>query len=149
MRDNRAMREIAAPQPAYALNMGKHASERNAPATGRARRPWESWQPPQEESQGSESKPQEWQPTRDSASISEDKVEAGVQFVNYLVRLSAPGKRPASWVCILRHWAHRAGVAGPSGTFAKAPRSPSGHYQRHLDRALGYDKNDSKLFYHL
>ena len=72
----------------------------------------------------------------------DDKEEAGVQLARCLVQLHAEGRLSAKSACILSHWAHRAGAAGPVADLAFRPDAPTGHFQRHLDRAAGFRDQD-------
>jgi hypothetical protein len=81
-------------------------------------------------------------PDQGADPANEDRGEAGLQLARCLVQLHAEGKLTAKSTCILAHWAHKAGAAGPVGALAFRPQAPTGHYQRHLDRAAGFRDQD-------
>ena len=45
--------------------------------------------------------------------------------------------------CTLCYWAHKANMPGRVEAYAKRPGAPSGHYQRHLNKTLGFDERRS------
>ena len=64
-----------------------------------------------------------------------------------MIKLRLEGKLSAKNVCLLAHWAHAAGAIGPCGSIAMAPGSPSGHYQRKLDKYLGTANDEKDLYW--
>ena len=59
---------------------------------------------------------------------------AGEEFAAFLLSLHLSGKLSARSVCILAFWATRAHCIGPAGEFSLKPDSPSGHFQRKIDK---------------
>jgi hypothetical protein len=74
--------------------------------------------------------------------------EAGHELAELLLQLHTSGRLSAKDTCLLSHWATKAGAVGPARSLAKGPGAPSGHYQRHLDRAAGL-RGSSDEFYAL
>lgn len=73
--------------------------------------------------------------------------EAGETFAELLIRHRLTGSLSAQQVCILAHWASRAGATGSCSQFAAPPGLQSGSYQRKLDSYLR--DPDEEPFYHL
>ena len=66
---------------------------------------------------------------------------AGHQLVELLIWLKLSGTLTAKYVCLIAYWASRAdGHLEEVGKLGKKPKSPSGHFQRHLDRVLGVEE---------
>ena len=64
-------------------------------------------------------------------------VEAGDALLNYLLSLHVSGKLSAKSLCVVSWYASRAGSLGDVKNFAFRPSAPTGHFQRHVDSALG------------
>ena len=62
---------------------------------------------------------------------------AAMQFLDVLLSLYMASALSAQSLCILCHWAARAGMAHVS-EYSLPPGKPSGHYQRRLDVVLGF-----------
>ena len=86
-----------------------------------------------------------WDDESDSSRIP-DKQEAGRLFADMLLDLRWKGVLSARRLCVLAHYANLSGAQGPCASLAKAPGSPTGHYQRHLDRYLGTSDEDDRLY---
>lgn len=69
-------------------------------------------------------------------------------FLLMLVDLTMSGTLSAKSVCLLSFWANRFHPCDALGAFAKGPGAPSGHYQRQLDRVIGW-KQTPEHFYQL
>ena len=67
------------------------------------------------------------------------EAEAGELFADALLLLKLKGKISARDVCVLSYYGKLAGLKGPAADFGYKPSSPSGHFQRHLDRVLKID----------
>ena len=66
--------------------------------------------------------------------VAQDPSEA---FLDYLVQLQKKGKIHSNDVCILAHWATKAGAKGERlEKVAMAPGKASGNYSRHLSKAM-------------
>ena len=72
--------------------------------------------------------------------------EGGDMFAEALLLLKMKGKISARDVCVLSYYAKHAGLTGPAVDFAYKPSSPSGHFQRHLDRVLKIDSRVSDAY---
>ena len=67
-----------------------------------------------------------------------DTGRAGAALVRVLLSLLFGGKLSAKMVCSICWWAWRSGSKCPNvKRMAYKPSSPSGHFQRHIDRVLG------------
>jgi hypothetical protein len=77
-----------------------------------------------------------WQSDSDSDGVP-SKIEAGAEFMSILLDLKASGKLSARDICVLAFYAKHAGLDSPATKLALGPHSPTGHYQRHIDRVLG------------
>lgn len=73
--------------------------------------------------------------------------EAGAALGDLLLELHVSGRLTAKHACLISHYAHKAGACGPVAQYGYKPGAPSGHYQRHLDKAAGL--RDQNLFYHM
>lgn len=74
--------------------------------------------------------------------------EAGAMLVELLLNLMFTNALSAKSLCLICHWASKAGAAGPVGEYALKPGAPSGHYRRKVDAANGVDlrKSAAKMF---
>ena len=79
----------------------------------------------------------------DYDSWTRDMAEA--DFLHYLVDLKAAGKASAQAVCVIAHWATRAGVTGPVQSLAMAPGKDSGKYSQKLDSVVHADDRDQLM----
>ena len=68
------------------------------------------------------------------------------EFYDMTVDLYFQGKLNARDLCVLAHWAKKAGAQGPIVDLAFNPKSHSSHFQRHLDIALGLKVHDQKMY---
>lgn len=64
--------------------------------------------------------------------------EAGTAFMDVCMEMLNSGRMSAKTVCTLCWYASRAGALGPVARYALNPESPSGHFQRHIDRKNGF-----------
>ena len=71
---------------------------------------------------------------------------SGDELAQQLLSLLNRGMLSAKHVCILSFFASKAGAQGFVCNLAKKPDSPSGHFQRHLDKELGW-KDEVKDLY--
>ena len=74
------------------------------------------------------------------------RMEAGMEFTKMLGELYLLGQLSATSICTLCWWAQKAGIP-EAERFALKPESPSGHYARKLDSALGLKRHDPTLYY--
>ena len=65
------------------------------------------------------------------------KKQAVADFIELLVLLNATHGMSAKHVCMICHYAMKSGMQG-LGKFALHPEAPTGHFQRKLDKALGF-----------
>ena len=82
--------------------------------------------------------------TWDSGSDVEQELgqeEAGRFLVDTILNANAKGRLPATDACIQCFFAWKAGIEA-ARPFALRPGAPTGHYQRKLNKALGYDIRD-------
>lgn len=76
-----------------------------------------------------------------------DPEAAANEFVDMLVELYLSSKLSARTLSVLCYWAQKAGMPGLVSQYAMRPDIPhSGNYQKHLDRALGFDVEKTKLY---
>ena len=66
-----------------------------------------------------------------------DPESASQEFADYLIGLQTKGKISAKDVCALAFYAKLANLTGKATELALKPSSPTGHFQRHLDKCLG------------
>ena len=71
----------------------------------------------------------------------ESKEDAGRELAELLLVLHAEGQMSAKHVCLVSHFAAKAGAHGPVAKLAYKPNSPTGHYKRHLDSVAGLTGN--------
>jgi len=71
--------------------------------------------------------------------------ECQEEFSKMLTEHYFAGKLSARSTCVIAYWAQRSGLRGPAVELAMPPTSASGHFQRHLDKALGLKAHDEKL----
>ena len=65
--------------------------------------------------------------------------EAGEYLVSFLLELLYTNALSARSLCIICHWASLAGARGPVSDYKLKPDSPSGHFQRKVDKVTGID----------
>ena len=70
--------------------------------------------------------------------------KSNTQTNGFSVSLHVEGKLTAKHTCLISHWAHKAGAAGPVSSLGFRPDAPSGHYQRHLDTVAGLKAKPGK-----
>ena len=63
-----------------------------------------------------------------------------------VVTLYLSGFLSAKRTCVLSHWASKAGACGAIGELALAPTAQTGHYQRKLNAALGFNTVEDHYF---
>lgn len=68
-------------------------------------------------------------------------------LASMLANLYFEGKLSAKNLCVLSFWAVKSGAKGQVEDFAMHPKASTGHYQRHLDSALGLKEHSDKLFW--
>ena len=73
-----------------------------------------------------------------------DPIFAGQQLVELLLFLRMSNKLEANWVCMIAWWAAKAGGRGGLEKLGKQPKTPSGHFQRHLDAFMEMDKEGER-----
>lgn len=71
---------------------------------------------------------------------------AAEMFVNFMSDMYLSGSMSAHHFCVACFWAGKAGMPGNVQQFGLRPGSSSGHYQRHLDRVLGFRNLRKKLY---
>jgi len=71
---------------------------------------------------------------------------AAEAFIEELLHIYTMSAISAQMLCALCHYASKGGLRGRAKDYAKPPGAPSGHYQRHLDRQLGFDAVKAKLY---
>ena len=80
--------------------------------------------------------------------FSED--EAGDILLECLFALLYRNKMSAKTLCVLCHWAAKAGAKGSVSKFGFRPGAPTGHFQRHIDTACGVNlRQESAKRYHI
>ena len=79
-------------------------------------------------------------PGADAGDADDPQCEAGAELADLLLNLHVEGSLSAKHTCLIAHWAREAGAKGPIGDLAFRPNAPSGHYQRHVDSAMGLSK---------
>ena len=84
-------------------------------------------------------------PPGDGDGEDEDPVSPGENMMMELVELYCQGALSATKLCIIAHWADLAGVK-EAKQYALHPGASSGHYQRKLDTALGFNAHDKRLY---
>eukprot|EP00969_Alexandrium_andersonii_P289345 12789634-Alexandrium_andersonii.AAC.1 len=71
------------------------------------------------------------------------KEEAARELVNILAELYLESKIGARHLCEACYWAARAGVSGGMvEDYAVKPGQSSGNYQRHVSKAMGFDREE-------
>lgn len=65
--------------------------------------------------------------------------EAGEMMVAFLLDLLYTNSLSARSLCVICYWASLAGAQGPVSDFKMKPSSPTGHFQRKVDKATGVD----------
>ena len=69
----------------------------------------------------------------------DDMLEAQVRLADLLINMKMSGKLSAQDVCLLMHWAVKAGL--PSGPAAElgylASEGQTGHYNKHINKVIG------------
>ena len=88
------------------------------------------------------------EPGEDAPSSDDDaepsQEEAGRLLVNYCLDLHYAGLMNARQLCTICHWAEKGGCKGSVRDFALRPDSPTGHFQRKVDRATGVTLSEVK-----
>lgn len=114
-----------------------------AAGAGRARAAAHEWDVSDGEAhEAHQQEPGAWDSaTEEEEEIDEEGRRAQEHMVEMVLNANARGRMPATESCVLLHWAAKGGLEA-ARSFGKAPGAPSGHYQRHLDTALGLDERD-------
>jgi hypothetical protein len=75
-----------------------------------------------------------------------EEAHAGKMLYDLVVTLYLSGFLSAKRTCVLSHWASKAGARGAIGELALAPTAQTGHYQRKLNVALGFNTVEDHYF---
>ncbi len=75
-----------------------------------------------------------------------DPLAASHEFVEMLVDQYLQSAISARTLCMLCFWAQRASMPGRVSEYAMRPGAPTGHYQRHLDHAMGFLAGQQKNY---
>ena len=76
------------------------------------------------------------------------EAQAAQNFVDILLEEYLYSSISAEKSCTMCYWAAKSGMPGAVHEYGKAPRAPTGHYQRHLDTVLGF-REARQQFYHM
>ena len=101
--------------------------------------PAHSWEAPQEGDVG------DWGSCSDSDLDAEAELRAGHEFVSVMIQHLMYSTLSAQQFCVLMWWASKAGIT-EAAPYALKPGSPSGHYSRKVQSALGWSKASEQLY---
>ena len=74
-----------------------------------------------------------------------DRGKAAQEFIDLLLLLYTSSQISAQHFAVLCYYAHWGGLSHV-GEFAHPPGKPSGHYQRHLGKVLGFDEIKARFY---
>ena len=105
---------------------------------------WEREAPVHAWDGGSDSGNDRWS---DDEAVDADSPEAAAEeWMSVMLDLCWSRSITAGAFCQLCYWASKAGIEGLAGSCGQRPGLPSGHYQRHLDKALGFRRERANLY---
>ena len=77
----------------------------------------------------------------------DDPASAGEALVDFLCELKFSGKLSAQSVCLLAHWAAKAGACGLVSKLGKPAGAPTGTYSAHFDKVIGHRSVEQDLYW--
>ena len=105
---------------------------------------WEREAPVHAWDGGSDSGNDRWS---DDEAVDADSPEAAAEeWMSVMLDLYWSRSITAGAFCQLCYWASKAGIEGLAGSCGQRPGLPSGHYQRHLDKTLGFRRERANLY---
>ena len=89
-----------------------------------------------------------WEALDNPGDSDEEEPTPERQFIEELLTPYNLSQVSAKYICILCFWLTKIGISDEIGKFGLSPDADSGHFQRHLDKVLGFSK-DRREEYHL